>query len=294
MGASVVNALSEELIATVHKNGTTYQQVYHRGIPAGDIKKLGKIDVSGTTVKFKPDDQMFETTKFSYTTLNTMLKYSAYLTSGVTFTIVDEITGLRERFYYEGGIKTRLQNIVGEQRALSPISYVNQEGNECRVEVAFQYVDSPNDSVLSFVNNITTSDGGTHVIGFKNALLSVINEFAKAKGKVDSKIGEFQLSDVTDGLYAIVTVKIPEPQFEGQTKGKLGNSYVKKEVESVMMDYLKAEFSRDENIFLGILEKITLSARARLAAKLAKESVLRKSAFAGGVLPGKLTDCSNK
>ncbi|HMT27626.1 MAG TPA: toprim domain-containing protein, partial [Candidatus Absconditabacterales bacterium] len=200
----------------------------------------------------------------------------------------------KERFYYEGGIKTWLGNLVGEQKAISPLAYVNQEGKDCRAEIAFQYVDSPNDSSLSFVNNISTTDGGTHVNGFKTALLTVINEFAKAKGQLDNKIGEFQPSDVADGLYAIVTVKIPEPQFEGQTKGRLGNSYVKKEVEEIMSTYLKDFFSQNESVFMAILEKVNLSARARMAAKLAKETILRKNVFAGGVLPGKLADCSNK
>ncbi|HMT00903.1 MAG TPA: DNA topoisomerase subunit B [Candidatus Absconditabacterales bacterium] len=294
VGASVVNALSEELTATVHKNGKIYQQVFHRGVPQGDIEIVGETDVSGTTVSFKPDKEIFETTKFVYSTLSTRLKHSAYLTPGVTFSIVDEASDQKERFYYEGGIKTWLGNLVGEQKAISPLAYVNQEGKDCRAEIAFQYVDSPNDSSLSFVNNISTTDGGTHVNGFKTALLTVINEFAKAKGQLDNKIGEFQPSDVADGLYAIVTVKIPEPQFEGQTKGRLGNSYVKKEVEEIMSTYLKDFFSQNESVFMAILEKVNLSARARMAAKLAKETILRKNVFAGGVLPGKLADCSNK
>ncbi len=294
VGASVVNALSEELTATVHKNGKIYQQVFHRWVPQWDIEIVWETDVSGTTVSFKPDKEIFETTKFVYSTLSTRLKHSAYLTPWVTFSIVDEASDQKERFYYEGGIKTWLWNLVGEQKAISPLAYVNQEGKDCRAEIAFQYVDSPNDSSLSFVNNISTTDWGTHVNGFKTALLTVINEFAKAKGQLDNKIGEFQPSDVADGLYAIVTVKIPEPQFEWQTKGRLGNSYVKKEVEEIMSTYLKDFFSQNESVFMAILEKVNLSARARMAAKLAKETILRKNVFAGGVLPGKLADCSNK
>lgn len=222
------------------------------------------------------------------------MKYAAYLTPGVTFTITDEASGRAERFYYEGGIKTWLRNLVDDQKALSALHYINKEGNDALVEISFQYVNSTNDNILSFVNNINTTDAGTHVTGFKNALVNVINEVAKAKGKIDNKIGEFQPSDITEGLYAIVTVKIPEPQFEGQTKGRLGNSYVRKEVEDIVTAYLKKNFSENEEEFNSILERITLSARARLAAKFARETVLRKNVLAGGVLPGKLSDCSRR
>lgn len=294
VGASVVNALSDKLVARVHKNGKLYEQTYKKGIPQGDTEVVGETDVSGTSVTFWPDGSIFETTKFIYETLVTRIKFAAYLTPGVTFTISDVAGDKHQRFCYEGGIKTWLKNLVGEQKILSQPQYMMQEGNDVLVEVAFQYVNSSNDNGLSFVNNINTIDGGTHVLGFKNALLNVINETAKAKGKVDGKIGEFQISDITEGLYSIVTVKIPEPQFEGQTKGRLGNSYVKKEVEEIMTAYLRTYFADHENEFLNIHEKIMLSARARLAAKLARETVLRKNVLSGGVLPGKLADCGKR
>lgn len=294
VGASVVNALSDKLIARVNKNGKVYEQQYKKWVPQGDTEVVGDTDVSGTTVTFWPDGTIFETTKFIYETLVARVKFAAYLTPGVTFTLSDVASGKKQRFCYEGGIKTWLKNLVGEQKILSSLHYVLQEWNDALVEIAFQYINSPNDNGLSFVNNINTVDGGTHVVGFKNALLTVINEFAKAKGKVDNKIGEFQASDITEGLYSIVTVKIPEPQFEGQTKGRLGNSYVKKEVEEIMTDYLRKYFTENENEFLALHEKIMLSARARLAAKLARETVLRKNVMMAGVLPGKLTDCSKR
>ncbi len=294
VGASVVNALSNKLTARIHKNGNVYEQTYKKGIPDWETKIVGETDITGTSITFLPDDTIFETTKFIYETLVARVKFAAYLTPGVTFTLSDIASGKKERFSYEGGIKTRLKNLIAEQKTLSSMHYLLQEGKEVLVEVAFQYINSPNDNGLSFVNNINTVDGGTHVVGFKNALLAVINETAKAKGKVDNKIGEFQISDISEGLYSIVTVKIPEPQFEGQTKGRLGNSYVKKEVEEIMTDYLRKYFAENENEFLALHEKIMLSARARLAAKLARETVLRKNVMMAGVLPGKLTDCSKR
>ncbi len=294
VGASVVNALSDKLIARVHKWWKVYEQTYKKWIPQGDTTVVGDTDINGTSVTLWPDGSIFETTKFVYETIVTRIKFAAYLTPGVTFTLSDEQTIKKLRFCYEGGIKTWLKNLVGEQKPLSSLHYLVQEGNDVLVEVAFQYINSSNDNWLSFVNNINTVDGGTHVIGFKNALVNVINELAKAKWKVDNKIGEFQASDITEGLYSIVTVKIPEPQFEWQTKGRLGNSYVKKEVEDIMTDYLKKFFAENEDEFLNLHEKIMLSARARLAAKLARETVLRKNVLAGWVLPGKLADCGKR
>lgn len=294
VGASVVNALSDKLIARVNKWGKLYEQVYKKWIPQGDIKEIWTSDVSGTTVQFWPDGTIFETTKFVYETLVTRIKYAAYLTPGVTFTIADESTKKKLRFCYQDGIKTWLRNLVGEQKTLSKPHYIQQEWNDILLEISFQYVNSSNDNWLSFVNNVNTIDGGTHVVGFRNALLNVINETAKAKGKVDNKIGELQASDIVEGLYSIVSIKIPEPQFEWQTKGRLGNSYVKKEVEDIMSDYLRKYFAENEDEFLNLHEKIMLSARARLAAKLARETVLRKNVLAGWVLPGKLSDCGKR
>ncbi len=294
VGASVVNALATELKATVYKHGKIHTISFKRGVPTSELQVVGETDLQGTTIEFLADDTIFETTKYNYETLSSRLKYAAYLTPGVTFTITDEAAGKAERFYYEGGIKTWLKNLVDDQKPLSALHYVNKEGKDVLVEISFQYVNSNNDNILSFVNNINTTDHGTHVVGFKNAMTNVINEVAKAKGKIDNKIGEFQASDITEGLYAIVTVKIPEPQFEGQTKGRLGNSYVKKEVEEIVTDYLRSHFAENEEEFDSILERIVLSARARLAAKFARETVLRKNVLAGGVLPGKLSDCSRR
>lgn len=294
VGASVVNALSEKLTVRVNKNNILYEQSYKKWVPDNDISEVGITNVTGTTVTFLPDSTIFETTKFMYETLVARVKSAAYLTPGVTFTISEVASGKRQRFCYEWGVRTWLKNLVGEQKPLTSLHYVLEEGKDVLVEIAFQYINSANDNGLSFVNNVNTVDGGTHVVGFKNALLSVINETAKSKGKVDNKIGEFQASDITEGLYSIVSVKVPEPQFEWQTKWRLWNSYVKKEVEEIITTYLRKFFTENENEFLALHEKIMLSARARLAAKLARETVLRKNVMVAWVLPGKLSDCSKR
>lgn len=294
VGASVVNALSEWLEVIVHKNGRKYFQRFERWVPMWEIQDQGESDKVGTTVMFMPDDTIFETVEFSQGIEIARMKQSAYLTPGVTFNFINEKTGYKQRFYFEGGIKTWLRNLVGEQEKIGNPVYVNQEGKDCLAEIAFQFVNGNNDNTISFVNNIPTTDGGSHVLGFRSALLTIINEICKEKDKMNKKIGEFQYADVTDGLYAIVSVKIPEPQFEGQTKGRLGNSYVRKEVETIVYNYLKEFFSNNEEEFNKIFEKIELAARARLAAKFAKETVLRKNVLAGGVLPGKLSDCSKR
>ena len=294
--SSVVNALSSHMRAEVHKGGKIHMQEYAKGVPQWEISVIGETDKNGTTIIFVPDDTIFDTMEYSYHTIATRMKHAAYLTPGVTFTVIDKRTtsGKQERFYFEWGIKTRLRNLVGTQKVLSPVFYHFDEGDEVQLEVAFQFVDSTNDQMLSFANNITTRDGGTHVLGYKDALLRAINEFAKEKGEIEKKLGEFTIGDITDGLYAIVTVKIPEPQFEWQTKGRLGNGYVRKVVDKMMAGFLKEYFVEHEDAITQIIEKVKLSAKARLAAKLARQTVMRKSALLWWVLPGKLSDCSTK
>jgi len=292
--ASVVNALSERLEVTVYKNGKKYFQRFERWIPIWDIQEIWETDKVGTTVKFKPDSTVFETVEFSQSIELARMKQSAYLTPGVTFNFVNKKTGYKQRFYFQWGIKTWLRNLVWEQQAIAWAHYFQREWKDCLAEIAFQLVNTNNDNTISFVNNIPTTDWGAHVLGFRSAFLNVINELSKERDKINKKIGEFQYSDVTDWLYAIVSVKIPEPQFEWQTKGRLWNSYVRKEVETLTYDYLKDFFTNNEEEFNKIFEKIELAARARLAAKFAKETVLRKNVLAGWVLPGKLSDCSKR
>ncbi|MBB1556980.1 MAG: DNA gyrase subunit B [candidate division SR1 bacterium] len=294
VGASVVNALSTWLEVTVYKHGKIHQMSFEKGIPQGELRVIGDTDKTGTSVTFMPDGTIFETLEFSETAEVARMKQAAYLTPGVSFTFKNLKTGLMSRFMYEGGIKTWLKNLVGNQQPLSSAHYFKAETEDCQAEISFQFVNTNNDHTLSFVNNIPTKDGGTHILGFKSALLKIMNEIGKERDKIDKKIGEFQYSDVTDGLYGIVTVKIPEPQFEGQTKGRLGNSYVRGAVEDLTYEYLKGYFVENPEEFDRIFEKIDLAARARLAAKFAKETVLRKNALSGGVLPGKLADCSKR
>ena len=294
VGASVVNALSTWLEVTVYKHGKIHQMRFEKGIPQGELRVIGDTDKTGTSVTFMPDGTIFETLEFSEAAEVARMKQAAYLTPGVSFTFKNLKTWLMSRFMYEWGIKTRLKNLVWNQQPLSSAHYFKAETENCQAEISFQFVNTNNDHTLSFVNNIPTKDGGTHILGFKSALLKIMNEIGKERDKIDKKIWEFQYSDVTDGLYGIVTVKIPEPQFEGQTKGRLGNSYVRGAVEDLTYEYLKGYFVENPEEFDRIFEKIDLAARARLAAKFAKETVLRKNALSGGVLPGKLADCSKR
>ena len=294
VGASVVNALSTWLEVTVYKHGKIHQMSFEKGIPQGELRVIGNTDKTGTSVTFMPDGTIFETLEFSETAEVARMKQAAYLTPGVSFTFKNLKTWLMSRFMYEWGIKTWLKNLVWNQQPLSSAHYFKAETEDCQAEISFQFVNTNNDHTLSFVNNIPTKDGGTHILGFKSALLKIMNEIGKERDKIDKKIWEFQYSDVTDGLYGIVTVKIPEPQFEWQTKGRLGNSYVRGAVEDLTYEYLKGYFVENPEEFDRIFEKIDLAARARLAAKFAKETVLRKNALSGGVLPGKLADCSKR
>jgi len=296
VGSSVVNALSEKLEVTVHKHGKSHFQQYLKGVPQKDVEVVGETEYTGTSVTFRPDGSIFETTEFLQHIILQRVKQAAYLTPWVTFTFINENENFYQRFYFENGIKTRLTSLVDKQQTLTSAHYFKTETDDCWIEITFQYVNtaSVNDSILSFVNNIPTKNGGTHVLGFKSALLKIINEIGKEKGKIHKKIGEFQYSDVLDGLYAIVCIRIAEPQFEGQTKGRLGNSYVRKAVEDAFYGYLRNFFDKNEHEFDRMFEKIELAARARLAAKFAKETILRKNVIAGGVLPGKLSDCSQK
>jgi len=294
--SSVVNALSEWLEAKVFKHWEIYFQRYKRWVPEKDVEIIGTTEINWTSITFKPDHEVFDTVEFMSLVLLQRVKQAAYLTPWVIFTYIDKIQNNSTRFCFEWWIRTWLKSLVDNQMTLSSPHYINSEWENCWMEVAFQYVNtaSVNDSVLSFTNNIPTKNWWTHVLWFKSALLTIINEVSKEKGKIHKKIWEFQYSDVLDWLYAIVCVRIPEPQFEWQTKWRLGNAYVRTEVERMCYDYIKKYFEENESEFDQMFEKIELAARARLAAKFAKETVLRKNVIAGWVLPWKLSDCANK
>ena len=294
VGASVVNALSEQLIAQVHKDGFLYRQTYERGKPQGEIEKIWPTDLTGTTIQRLADALIFETTTYHAPTVFLKYKQSAYLTPWVTFTVIDEITQHRQRYCFQWGIKTRLENMTLEQKKLSSIFSITSQSDNLAIDIAACYTDNQNGTIMSFVNNIHTAEWGTHLLWFKDALLDVINELSKTKWLLDPKMGDFQPSDIIDGLYAIISVKVPNPEFEWQTKSKLGNSYVRKLVYSEVIHILKKYFLDHESDFIHLVEKIRLSAKARMAAKLARETVLRKTVLGAGVLPWKLSDCSSK
>jgi len=295
VGVSVVNALSTDLVATVYKENIEYRQEYKNGIPISDIKKIGKTDKRGTVISFMPDENIFETVKFSYKTILDYLRHQAYLTKGVKVSLLDESTNQSYGFYFEGGIRSYVEHLnKGKESLNQPAFYVDKNVGEVNVELAIQYCDSFNEQLKAFANNIFNPEGGTHVVGFRSALTRVINEYARKNGLIKEKEENLTGDDVREGLTAVISVKLPDPQFEGQTKGKLGNPEIRTVVEKVLNEYLSYYLEEHPNEAKKIIGKGLLSARARLAARAARDSVIRKGALEGMTLPGKLTDCSSK
>ena len=304
VGVSVVNALSETLEAIITKDGKVWYQKYHRGVPEEDIKQIGEApeDAHGTTIRFKADGEIFETLEYDYEILLTRLKEMAYLNKGLRIILSDERQKDKPKtddLHFEGGIRDFLSEIADDERVLDDIIYMDDSvelDNKKRVEVeiAMTYTISQREMVYSFVNNINTHEGGTHVSGYRTALTRVLNEISKQMGLVKDKDGSFQGSDVREGLVAILSIKIPEPQFEGQTKTKLGNSEITGVVSGIVGSSLKMYLEDHPKEASNIIEKILMSKKAREAAKKARELVLRKSSLEVGSLPGKLADCSSK
>ncbi|KUK86124.1 MAG: DNA gyrase subunit B [candidate division TA06 bacterium 34_109] len=294
VGVSVVNALSEWLEVFVQKDGNVYYQKYQRGIPEDDVKIVGKTKKSGTTVTFLPDREIFETTKFSYDILSERLREIAFLNKGLEVEIEDKREKRIEKkhtFKFKGGIKEFVEFLNENKNSLHKTIYMSNQKDGIEVEVAMQYNDSYIENLYSYANNINTREGGTHLIGFKSALTRVINDYAKrtnALKNMDSISGD----DCREGLTAVISVKIPNPQFEGQTKTKLGNSEVKGLVESLISEKLQTFFEENPSVANKIINKVVLAARARLAARKARELTRRKSALDSSSLPGKLADCS--
>ncbi len=313
VGASVVNALSEWLTVRVRRDGAEYEQSFKRGKPDGDLKKIGTAASTGTMVIFKPDPEMFqETTLYRYETLLKRLREEAFLNAGVRITLTDERPasdrpaeeqgpendGRSETMCYEGGIRSFVSYLC-ERRDLTPLTpqvmYMKGEGQGAVAEVALQYYDnSYNELLLSFANNVHTPEGGTHEEGFKLALTRVLNEYARAKGILKDKDENLSGSDAREGIIAVVSVKLQEAQFEGQTKAKLGNTFIKGLVSNVVYKALTEYFEENPAVAKAILEKATQAARARAAAKKARELVRRKSALESNRMPGKLVDCHEK
>ena len=299
VGVSVVNALSEWLEVEVRKAGVVHYQKYHRGKPEEDVKVIGSCDINehGTIVRFKADEEIFETLIYNYFTLSNRLKELAYLNKGLTITLSDlrKDEKKEETYKFDGGILDFLNEIVKEDTTIieKPF-YISSEQDNVGVDVTFTYTTSQNEVIYSFVNNINTHEGGTHVQGFRTALTKVINDVGKAQGLLKDKDGKLMGNDIREGVVGIVSTKIPQPQFEGQTKGKLGNSEVSGIVNTIVSNSLKIFLEDNPNITKIIIEKILNSKKAREAAQKARELVLRKSVLEVGSLPGKLADCTSK
>ncbi|MEM3739066.1 MAG: DNA topoisomerase subunit B, partial [Thermoplasmata archaeon] len=294
VGVHVVNALSEWLEVKVKRDGKIYFQRYERGVPVTGLKTIGEAQNTGTIVTFKPDKEIFETTEFDYDVIARRLRDLAFLNKGVRILLEDKRTGKTNEFRYEGGIISFVEFLNTNKNVLhKPPIYISGYRDTTEVEIALQYNDTYVENLLSFVNNISTVDGGTHVVGFRSALTRVINDYAKSNEMLK---GDFTLTgeDVREGLTAVISVKVMEPQFEGQTKAKLGNSEVKGIVESVLYDKLKEYFEEHPNEAKSIVEKTIQAALAREAARKARELTRRKGLLETSTLPGKLADCSNE
>jgi DNA gyrase subunit B len=313
VGASVVNALSEHTIAEVHRDGGKYIQEYVRGKKKADVKKLGTSDKNGTIISFKPDDQIFPSTEFSYDRIVGHMRQQAYLVKGTQITIIDareyvgkidldnsyyladtNLEAPLKSFYFEGGLRSLVAFYNQIQKPVhSNIFYVEKEIDSILVEVSLQYVDDISPRIAAFANNIYNPEGGTHITGFKTALTRNLNNYAK-KNKMVKEGDSFDGSDVLEGLTVVVSVKMPEIQFEGQTKAKLGSVEARGAVETVFSEAFNEYLEENPDDAKAIINKVYLALRARKAAKAAKDSVLRKGALEGMTLPGKLADCQTK
>ncbi len=295
VGLSVVNALSNRVVAQVRKNGTIYQQTYERGVPTSELEKIGKTDGTGTTIAFWPDETIFQETDFDYVWVVDYLRHQAYLTKGVRTVVFDERTDQEYCFYFEGGIQSYVRHLnIGKDVVGDKVFYVEKEVEDVVVEIALQYNDSFNETVKAFANNVFNPDGGTHMVGFRAALTRVINEYARKNSILKEKEDNLSGDDVREGLTCVILVKIPDPQFEGQTKNKLGNPEIRGYVEKVMSEYFSYFLEENPAVAKGIIGKALLAARARKAARAARDSIIRKGVLDGASMPGKLSDCSSK
>jgi len=309
VGASVVNALSEWLEVTVELDGKKYYQRYERGKANGTLQEIGTTEGRGTTVHFLPDKEIFEETIFDYDVLKQRLREMAFLTKGLKIVLRDKrenkedtpdteiikTAGMVKEFHYEGGIKEYVQYLNKSKTALYPdIIYCEGTRDEVYVEVAMQHNDGYNEGCYSFVNNITTPEGGTHLAGFKNALTKTFNDYARSMKLIKENEQNLSGEDIREGLTAIISIKLPEPQFEGQTKQKLGNSEARPAVDSIVSEQLTYFLEQNPAVAKTICEKAIMAQRARDAARKARDLTRRKSALDGMSLPGKLADCSDK
>lgn len=296
VGISVVNALSEWLEVEIKQKGQVFQQRFERGVPAGPLVVVGKTKSTGTKVTFKPDAEIFvETVEFSYDVLSQRLRELAFLNSGLKITIADERSDKNQEFFYKGGIVSFVELLNKNKTPLHPKPvYISGEKDGISAEVALQYNDSYSELIYTFTNNINTREGGTHLVGFKSALTRTANSYANSSGILKAGKDSVSGDDIREGLTAVISVKLPNPQFEGQTKMKLGNSEAKGIIESIVNDALSTYFEENPSIARKIIEKAVQAARAREAARKARELTRRKGALEDTGLPGKLADCSEK
>jgi len=294
VGVSCVNALSRWLEVKVRRNGKEYHQRYERGKTVTALKIIGKAKDTGTTVTFMPDKEIFETTEFDYDTIATRLREMAFLNAGLQIEVTDERTDKHEVFRYDGGVSEFVLHINKNKTPLHPKPiYLQGEKDSVQVEIAFQYTDGYTENIFTFANNINTIEGGTHLIGFKGALTRVMNDYGRKNKLFDENFG-LSGEDSREGITAIISVKVRKPQFEGQTKSKLGNSEVKGIVEGVMYEKLAEFFEENPPVAHVIIDKAVLSNKAREAARKARELTRRKGLLESSALPGKLADCSSR
>ncbi|MDD4627796.1 MAG: DNA topoisomerase (ATP-hydrolyzing) subunit B [Candidatus Peribacteraceae bacterium] len=303
VGSSVVNALSVKMHAEVYRDGKVWMQDYERGRPVADVKAKGETKKQGTLIRFWPDKEIFDTLDFSLVVIMNRLRQQAYLTRGITIGLLDEREKRSEedqkyprlyRFHFEGGISAYVQHLNDSKDVIGKPIWFEKEVPEGFVEVALQYTRSFQELVASFANNIHTTEGGHHMTGFKAAITRTINAYARTQSILKEKDENLTADDVREGLTAIISVRLKDPQFEGQTKSKLGNAEMKTAVETVVNEKLAEYFEEHPGEARDIVAKCTLAARARLAARAARDSVIRKGALDGMTLPGKLADCSSR
>jgi len=295
VGVTVVNALSEYLILEIRREGKVWYQRYERSKAVTELKETGKTDRSGTKIRFKPDDTIFEVSEFNYDTLAHRIRELAFLNRGLVIQIIDERTGKDQEFVYEGGIVAFINELNKNKKPLHPEPiYVSGEKDDIIVEVALQYNDSYSETIFAYANNINNIEGGTHLTGFRGALTRTVNKYAEDKGLVKNAKVSLSGEDAREGLTAVISVKLPDPKFEGQTKTKLGNTDVKGIVETLLNEKLGTFFEENPSVAKKIVEKAVDAARAREAARKARELTRRKSALESGSLPGKLADCQER
>ena len=294
VGASVVNALSDKCIVTVKREGHIWQQEYHKGNVITDLNIVGNTDETGTEVYFKPDEEIFDEVVYDFEVLSQRLRELAFLNKGISITLIDKRVDKEEEYYYEGGIKSFVEYLNRNKEPLHEQTiYVEGIKDGVSVEVALQYHDGYNENIFSFANNIDTIEGGTHLVGFKTALTRVLNDYGKKFGHLKENDKNLSGDDIREGLTAVISVKIGEPQFEGQTKTKLGNSEVRGIVDSIVGEGMSIFLEENPSVGKTVIDKALMAARAREAARKARE-LTRKSVLERSSLPGKLADCSSK